>query len=301
LRAPRALSPRRARGLVLALIGLSSGCGGERPSFERSIVVTVPSAERAGPAAARAVESAPATARSAPPPPEPHVAGPCEAGSIVDEHQVRDAVSGHFTAADADEVFGSIACDPSLIDLGAEVLFRRVNGGLETVRVKPNIDSRAGWVDWRTFRLPSGRDLLVGRFDAVTYGEIDQALVAVDFSKGEEDDETVLVRAIDTTDTACTGATDLLIGGIDAVGRADVNRDGLDDLRVTVRELSVRVPPQPPCVSMGSLGAGQIPPNLPKAPPNVLELLLGPSGFTPSNASKHKALAIAKLVADAPR
>src|SRR6185436_7599995 len=120
----------------------------------------------------------------------------------------------------------------------------------------------------------------------------------LDYTKDVEQRVTSLVGVADTTDTACTGETDLVVAGIDRVELVDVDHDGHDDVRVRLRAAKFHVPKQPPCEHMGFAGAGQPPPNIPSPPTYTTELIAHGTELVPSPASAP----VMKLLAElAPR
>jgi hypothetical protein len=287
-----------ALGLV-ALTAVSSCASEARPVRSEIVVARVEAARDASLASAKHEQELPRSARTPPVAPVATPLEPCSPGALVADADVLEPVMGHFTAPDVEEIVGWIGCRPDNIDLGANALLRRSPRGLETVLAVPLFDSRISRSGCTAFRARSGRDLLVCRDGSAMYGVLDQSVVVIDFTKDPDDGETHLVRAVDTTDTACTGETQLLIGGVDTVEHVDLDHDAYDDLRITVREISVRVKPQPPCVQMGSIGAGQIPDHLPAAPRIKLDFVMGSNGFVPTAATLGALDKIAKLVATA--
>ncbi len=155
-------------------------------------------------------------------------------------------------------------------------------------------DPRASWGRCQTVRASSGRSLLLCARASASWGELTQELVALDFALGPDDQATTLVSIRDTTDTACTGALDVLAGSLgDAVVDAGADA-GAPRVRVTARQARVRVPPQPPCRNMGAVLAGQ-PVHVPPPPARRLEFVLRGEALEPSAATAAALREIAAL------
>jgi hypothetical protein len=216
----------------------------------------------------------------------------CAPGALVDLSRVYETLAGSFSGPGLDEMIGAVDGDPEQNSFPGEALIRRTNGVWTMVRVIP-IYPRTSLGSCQKLRLATGRELPICHRGSVSYGEMHDAIVAIDYTRPPEDEIVGLVAVADTTDTACTGRTELLIGSVVSVSLVDLNRDGNPDVRVVVRAAKIHVPPQPPCVDMGFAGAGQAPPHLPTPPPQTVDFIAQGEALTPTPGSARLLKAIA--------
>lgn len=226
--------------------------------------------------------AAPASVASASRPERPaRAAGPCKPGSNVDLAAITTPVQGSFSAPGVEEIAGEIQCDEERTR--GDALVHRVGAHFQLVRIAMRVDFRTHRSECRALRTPSGRDLLLCREDATTYGRHDQAVVAIDYARDEEDGRIDLVSVSDTTDTSCNGGPDVVAAELEGYALVDLDGDGVQDVRVTVRAAEARVPPRPDCV-MGSVGSGD-PPRVPRPPPQFIDLLTKGNVLVPTPAT----------------
>lgn len=287
-RAPVAI-PVKLLYHLAPLLALSAplSCAAPPPPSLRApaVVIAAPGATAApGPAPAPM-----ATAAYAKHPPQP--LGPCERGATVDITKMSAQVPGSFSSPGLDEIAGELQCED--FGLGGYALVRRVGDHFELVRIAPRVDFRTNRNECRALRTSSGRDLLICREDSIAYGQHDQAVVAIDYARDEENDIMRLVSVSDTTDTSCNGGPDVVAAELEGYAIIDLDGDGALDVRVTVRAAKARVPPRPACV-MGSLGSGD-PPKVPRPPRQIVELLARGGVLTPTPASARVLTALAAL------
>jgi hypothetical protein len=215
----------------------------------------------------------------------------------VPADEVRDPVSGSFSAAGTDEVVGEIKCQGN--DFGGLALLRRSDGVLRTVRADRRIDYRQGLHTCSALRTSEGRDLAICKSGSAWNGTVYQGVTAIDYARPEESDHTGLVVVVDDIQTACTGQTDLAMGSLEGFELVDLDHDGHDDVRIVVRARKIRVPPQPPCEAIGSMSIiPSVPLKLPQAPRIVLEFRARGAALVPTPAT---APAVKKLNALIPR
>jgi hypothetical protein len=205
-------------------------------------------------------------------------------GAPVDAAKVFRPLAGSFTGPGLDEMVGDISCTPEGSDLGARVLLRRAGGVFTIVRFLVRPDSHDTLHACQALRTAQGRDLAVCRLGAVSYGELDDSVVAFDYTKVAGEEMSTLVSLADTSGTACSGATDLLVGEIESVALVDVNHDGNKDVRVIVRAAKIHVPRQPPCAEMARSFVGPRPPNLRRPPPQTIDFIAQGAVLTPTPA-----------------
>jgi hypothetical protein len=262
---------------IAVLVALTAaGCG--RPLRPAPVVeLPAPVVEPPAPVA----EAPPAKAAEPPPTPPPAQKGPCVPGTPVDLDKLYQPFAGSFSEAGRDEMIGGFVCAPEEGDRGGQALVRRTDGVWRMVRYVPLTGSL---FRCENLRLSNGRDLPICHGGTVSYGEMSSRVVALDFTRPEDEAVRTLVGVVDTTDTACTGETELIVATIDGFVLRDLNHDGIPDVRVTVRVAKVHVRPQPPCQNWGFVGAGQPPPNLPKSPAQIIDFIAGGALLTPTPA-----------------
>ncbi len=223
------------------------------------------------------------TASAAPPPPRAPV-WPCEDGAAVDPAKVNGKIEGSFSRPGAHEMVGTMSCEPSGGGQEALILAARDQGGVFRIARTDSIAIHSNIGPCQVLSTSTGRDLPICRRGMVSWGEVDDAVVVLDYTRDAEDEVVTLTGVIDTTDMACTGKTDLVLGKLDSVELVDVDHDGNQDVRVTLRAARFHVPKQPPCERRGFAGSGKPPPNVPHPAPLTIDFIAHGTVLTPTAA-----------------
>jgi hypothetical protein len=278
------------RWAVWIVLLTSAGCGspGAPPP---STVVAPPPLASAPPATAVLLTS---TATVAPPSLRAPV-WPCEDGAAVDPAKVSDKIEGSFSRPGAHEMIGTMSCEPSGEGEAALILAVRDQGGVFRIARTDSIAMHSNIDRCQVLSTSTGRDLPICRRGMVSWGEVDEAVVVLDYTRDVEDEVVNLTGVIDTTDMACTGQTDLVIGKLESVELVDVDHDGNPDVRVTLRAARFHVPKQPPCQHRGFAGSGQAPAKVPHPPPLTIDFIAHGTVLTPTAAGARVLKMLEKL------
>jgi hypothetical protein len=215
----------------------------------------------------------------------------------VDVAKVRNQIEGSFLRPGAHEILGEMGCSPDGERDWARVVALRGEDGAFRVELVDVIDEthheRIG--SCQVLHTSVGRDLPICRRSGVSYGVVLEGVVVLDYTKDADHFVTGLVGVADTTDTACTGETDLVVGKLEDVELVDVDHDGHQDVRVTVRAARFHVPKQPPCDRTGFAGHGQPPPKIPNPPRRTIDLIAHGTTLTPTPAGARIMKTLEKL------
>ncbi len=150
--------------------------------------------------------------------------------------ELRKVLTGSFTHAGAKEVLAEFfGCEPHVYNFGGTLILDQSGQALKRIRWVPG---PIGLV--RTYRLTSGRDLVLSQGGYTGQGITTAWVSTDDFSKQEPDGQTLV--AIDDESLNACQAERVKIGSIPKLEFPDLNSDGTADLRVTVRFGEVNVP-----------------------------------------------------------
>jgi hypothetical protein len=235
----------------------------------------------------------PTSAASAAPTPLPAPEWLCDEGVTVDVAKVDNKIEGSFSRFGVREMIGWMSCEP----YGwARILARRDESGVfKMARAESLIGAHEVIADCQVLPTSDGRDLPICRRSWVSYGEVFDGVVVLDYTKDMGDEAVPLVGVIDTTDMACQGKTDLAVGELMKFELVDIDGDGNKDVRVTLRMARFHVPKQPPCKNFGFAGSGQPPPNIPHPPPQTVDFIAHGTVLTPTAAGARVLKMLAKL------
>ena len=215
----------------------------------------------------------------------------------MDVAKVRNKIEGSFSRPGVHELIATMSCEPDGADAGARVLAVRDEGGVFKIAHAERLDgARTAITRCQVLHTSVGRDLPICRRSSVSYGAVFDGVVVLDYTKDPDDRVTHLVGVADTTDTACTGATDLVVGRLEMVELVDVDHDGNKDVRVTLRAAKLHVPKQPPCKRPGFAGSGQPPPNIPNPPAQTIDFIAHGTALTPTPAGARVMKTLEKLM-----
>lgn len=271
------------RSGALLVVALSAGCHAPAPPPPS---VVAPSVSAAAPL------PIPNTAPMAAAPLTPL---PCSPGAPVDAAAIYHPLTGSFSGPGADEMIAEITCDPAGHDLGGRALLRRRAGVWTVARFFPRTDSHSSVGECQVLRTSEGRELAVCQVSRASYGDLFWSVVVLDYARADGEELFSLVSIHDTTGTACTGVTELVVGSLSGVTLVDVNEDGNRDVRVRLRAAKVRVPRQPPCSSPGEITMGPTPPNLPQPALQTIDFLARGATLSPTPAGARILASIAAL------
>jgi hypothetical protein len=263
----------------LALVA-AVGCGHSGATQPSPPSVAPPSPPVTASASGTAVPAS--TASTAAPPPLPE--GPCSEGAILDPAKVYDKIEGSFSRSGVREMIGSMSCEPDGGGWGARILARRDESGVFKMARAETLLGHTVISECQMLPTSEGRDLPICRRIFVSYGLVFRGVVVLDYTKDVEDDIVLLVGIEDTTDAACHGKTDLVVGDLMKFELVDVDGDGNKDVRVTLRMARFHVPKQPPCKNFGWGGSGQPPPNIPHPLPQTVDFIAHGTVLTPTAA-----------------
>ncbi len=218
-------------------------------------------------------------------------------GTVVNLAKVQNKIEGSFLRPGVHEILGEMGCAPDGEQEWARVVAVRGDDGVFRVELVDAIDQthHENIGSCQVLHTSVGRDLPICRRGAVSYGDVFESVVVLDYTKDADHFVTGLVGVADTTDTACTGETEPVVARVENVELVDVDHDGNDDVRVTVRAAKFHVPKQRPCERDGFGGHGQPPSHIPRPPAQRIDLIAHGTTFTPTPAGARVLKTLEKL------
>jgi hypothetical protein len=253
-------------GTLLALTGCGGPPAAQAPAARAPVAsISPPSAECPTPEPPQP----PAVEPSAQPETPTPATGPCEVGSVVAEDSLVNPVAGKFSGGDAEERAAILRCGEMQQDRWA--LVQRVAAGWKVAYVDEPLLRHVRQHDCTALRTEYHYDLLVCSFTTPSYGVVYQSVGTIGY-QGLRRREDQLVGVADTVGNACGAdkVTQVVFARIDDVAIGDHDRDGRQDVRVTLRAAQRHAPPSPSCEILGWGGANK-PPKV--TPPPAQSLL----------------------------